>query len=175
MVDRPIGPRVALVIAPLGIATWILATYTVGESIRPRDSFLVGFGIALLTVSLASCFLFFGQFSEQPGSRLGAVLVVCGTLCLLGALALQFYLASLAAESSRQLSGIMAEQLKTNPSVNLNLKGESPGTIEPISYFVLLAGIWLAAVGIKVGVVPSGAAAVRALAETTLPAAAEPV
>lgn len=157
MTNRAMVAFATLVIAPVGIASWILAAFTVGESLRPHDSVPIGFAIALLTVALMAYLFFFSQVSERPGSYLGVVLVACGTLCILGALALQFYLASLTAENSRRLAEIMGERLKTNPSVNINLKGDYPETVRPIAYFALFAGIWLAAVGVKVGVLSSGA------------------
>jgi hypothetical protein len=166
MVNRATFALAALVIAPLSIATWILASFTVGESVSPRNSNLIGFGIALLAVALLAYLFFFSRAAERPGSHLGAVLIICGTLCVLVALALQFYLASLSAENSRRIAEIMGERLKTNPSVNVNLKSDYPESVISIAYFALFAGIWLAAVGIKVGVVPSGPA--RAAAEGPL-------
>jgi hypothetical protein len=153
MTNRALMAVGSLVIAPLVIATWILATYTIGDSLNPRDSALIGFGIALLAMALLAYLVFFGQAAERPGSHLGVVLVICGTLCVLGALALQFYLASVTEGHSRQLAEILGERLKTNSSVNLNMTGDYPATAKPIAYFVLLAGIWLVAVGIKLGVV----------------------
>ncbi len=171
MFNRAMLAPALLLIVPIGIATWILASHTIGESLSPPDARAIGFGIALLAVALLANLLFFSHVTERPGSRLGVTLVICGTLCVLGALALQFYLASLSADNSRRLAEIMGERLKTNPSVNINLKGDYPETVRPIAYFVLLAGIWLAAVGIKVGVVPSSSA--TASAEGLPPSPAE--
>ncbi|MGA2066019.1 MAG: hypothetical protein ABSG86_13685 [Thermoguttaceae bacterium] len=153
MTNRALAAVGLLVIAPLVIATWILATYTIGQSLNPNDSALIGFGIALLAMALLAYLVFFSQAAESPGSYLGVVLVICGTLCVLGALALQFYLTSVTAEHSRQLAEILGERLKTNPSVNLHLSEDHPQTAGPVAYLTLLAGIWLAAVGIKLGVV----------------------
>jgi hypothetical protein len=153
MTNRALAAVGLLVIAPLVIATWILATYTIGQSLNPNDSALIGFGIALLAMALLAYLVFFSQAAESPGSYLGVVLVICGTLCVLGARALQFYLTSVTAEHSRQLAEILGERLKTNPSVNLHLSEDHPQTAGPVAYLTLLAGIWLAAVGIKLGVV----------------------
>jgi drug/metabolite transporter (DMT)-like permease len=158
MKNRSLSAVVGLLIAPIGVATWILSAYTIGESIKPHESLEIGLGVALVAVSSMAYFLIFYQPSEKPGSRLGLVLIICGTLCMLSALALQFHLASLTAEDHRRLGEIMGERLKTNPSVNLHMTADYPESVKPIGYFVLFVGIWLAAVGIRLGTVPGGSA-----------------
>jgi hypothetical protein len=155
MMNRALLTIVVLVIAPIGIATWILAAFTIGENLSTHgDSILIGFGIALLAVALLTYLLLFSQVTERPGSHFSVILIICGTLCILGALALQVYVVSVTAEGNRRLTEIMGEQLKTNPSVRLNLDANYPKSVSTIPYFVLFAGLWLAGVGIKVGVVP---------------------
>lgn len=145
--------RVTLfVICAVFVATWILATFTVGESLSKQGSTLIGFAIALLLGALAVYWLLLSRGAEKPDFRLGVVLIACGTLCILACVALQFYLVSTIAEGKRQLAELMSQGLKTNPSFNVNLTADYPHSVQPISYFALLAGVWLAAVGIKVGV-----------------------
>jgi hypothetical protein len=135
-----------LVIAPVGIATWILASHTVGESLDPRNATSIGFSIALLAIATAASLLVLSNATEKPGSRLGLILVICGTACILVALALQFYVTSVLAANSQRVADILRER---GGNVNLNVNFES---VKSISYFALLAGVWLAAVGIRIGV-----------------------
>ena len=162
MTTRAMLAVTVLVIAPVAIAAWVLATYTVGASLAPDNSALVGFTIALLVIATAASFLFLSNATEKPGSRLGLILIICGTACILIALALQFYVASLVAANSQAVADVLRER---GGNVNLNVK--VPKSVESISYFALFAGVWLAAVGIRIGVSRDGLATVGTASITT--------
>jgi hypothetical protein len=151
-----------LVIAPVGIATWILASHTVGESLSPPNSTQIGFGVALLAIATAASLLFLSNITEKPGSRLGLTLVICGTACILVALALQFHVASLVAANSQRVTDILRER-----GGNVNLNVNLPESVRSISYFALFAGVWLAAVGIRIGVSHEGQPTVGAASIAT--------
>jgi hypothetical protein len=153
MTSRALVAFFLFVLCPLGIATGILAAFTVGESLDPRNSGAIGFAVALLVVMTAAYLLVFAQMTEKPGSRLGQTLVICGTMCMLMAVALQFYLASVTAENARRLAEILSESVRNGrPRTNVNIQGDLPRSIQGIGYLALFAGVWLAAVGIRLGV-----------------------
>jgi hypothetical protein len=151
MSNRAILPVIVIVIAPLGIATWILAAHTIGDSLRPSDSVAIGFAVALLAMMAAAYLLFLAPALEGTNTHFGITLVICGTACVLLALALQFYLAYQAAESSRQVAGMMGDSLKRGERVTVNLQPSLPGSVTGVAYLALFAGIWLAAMGIRIG------------------------
>jgi len=158
--NRAIIATSLFVIGPLGVATWILANFTVGRSLsqfHDEDSILIGFSIALLVVATAVSLLFLTNATEKPGSRLGLSLVLCGTACILVALALQFYFVSAVAANSQRVADILRER---GGKVDLNFN--VPKSVESISYCALFAGVWLAAVGIRIGVGRQGLATVGA-------------
>jgi hypothetical protein len=140
---------VVLVIASVGVATWILAAHTVGEELESGNAILIGFAVALLAVAAAASLLL--VTSPKPPVRIGLVLVVCGTACILAAVALQFYLASVTAHNSQRIVEILGEQIKTNPSARLNVNADYPKSVTAISYLAIVAGIWMAAVGARFG------------------------
>jgi hypothetical protein len=141
---------VVLVIASVAVATWILAAHTVGEELESSNAVVIGFAVALLAVAAAASLLLIT--SREPAWGLGLVLVLCGTACILAAVALQLYLASIAAQNSQRIVEILGEQIKTNPSARLNVNADYPRSVTAISYFAVFAGIWMAAVGARVGV-----------------------
>jgi MFS family permease len=162
MTNRPMLAVTVLVIALVGIATWILASHTVGESLDPRNSTSIGFSIALLAIATAASLLFLSNATEKPGSRLGLILVICGTACILVALALQFYVTSVLAANSQRVADILRER-----GGNVNLNFNLPKSVESIAYCALFAGVWLAAVGIRIGVGREGLATVGAASIAT--------
>ena len=156
MTDRAMLSIMVLVIAPVVIATWILATFTVGEQLDAGNAMLIGFAVALLAVATAVSILFLT--AAPSGSQVGLVLIICGAACIIAAIALQFYLASVTAQNSLRIVEILGEQLKMNPnpSAHLNVKADYPGTVQSISYFAIFAGIWMTAVGARIGVGSNG-------------------
>lgn len=153
MTQRAIPNVIFFVIVPLGMATWILASHTLGESLYPRNAILLGFSMALLAMAAAASLLLMSGAAEQRGKRLGLVLILCGTVCILSALALQFYVVSVVAENNRRLTDILEERLRNSQSVKLDMNGKPPESVNAIAYFCLFAGVWLAAVGIRIGVI----------------------
>ena len=145
-----------LFLLPLFAGTLGLAGYTIGEAITPNksDQTTIGTWVALLTVAFAAYLFFFSRPAEASGSRLSSTLVVSGAVCILGALALQFYLVHIASENSRRSAEIVAQNLD-KPGITqakVNVKTELPNTVKPLGYFAFLAGVWLAVVGIHIGV-----------------------
>jgi hypothetical protein len=142
-----------VILCPLGIAAWILGTHTIGISLSPNNDVSIGFAVALLAVLSAGYLFLFSQMTERPGSRLGQTLIICGTACVLVALALQFYLAAISSENSRRGADILNESVRIGrPMNNVNINTTFPKSVEGIGYLALLAGIWLAGIGIWVGV-----------------------
>jgi hypothetical protein len=175
MTNRAIFAVALVVLCPLGIGTWILAANTVGESLAPSNSAAIGFAVALLAVMTAGYLLLFSQTTERPGSRLGQTLVVCGTACVLIAVALQFYLASVSSENARRSAEILGESVRGGRNItNVNIRGDLPGSIQGVGYLALFAGVWLAAVGIRVGV-GHGEQAMRPSTEEQFGSSTEPV
>jgi hypothetical protein len=141
-----------LVVVPVVVATGILATYTVGESLSPHDAVTIGFGVALLAAATACSLLLLSNPTETPRTQLGITLILCGAGCILAALALQFYLASIAADNSRRLAEMLSERIRSGGTANVNLNANIPESVKPVGYFTLLAGLWLVAVGVRLAV-----------------------
>jgi len=158
MTKRATLAVVVIVLAPLGIATWILAAHTVGESLSPSTvqssagAAAIGFAVALLAVMATGYVLLLSHPPEVPNLRFGSTLVICGSACVLVALVLQFYLAHLAGENSRRIAEIMSDGLKRGERLNVNLNAPFPESVKGVGYLALFAGIWLAAMGIRIGV-----------------------
>jgi hypothetical protein len=153
MTGRAVMVVVVLMLIPLGVGTWILATFTIGESLHPRYATLIGFAIALLTVMVASYLLLLSDPPDVPSVGFGITLVVCGAVCILVALIFQFYLASLTGDNSRRIAELLADAMKQPQPRNVNLNTEFPQSMKVIPYLALFAGIWLAIMGIRIGVV----------------------
>jgi hypothetical protein len=155
MTGRAVMVVVVLILIPLGVATWILATYTIGESLYPNHAVGIGFAVALLTVMAASYLLLLSDPPDVPNVPFGITLVICGAVCILVAVILQFYLASLTGDTSRRIAELLAEALKQGQPRNVNLNTDFPQSVRVIPYMALFAGIWLAIMGIRIGVVRS--------------------
>jgi hypothetical protein len=144
--------NVIFVLAPLGAATWILATHTVGASLVPGNDVTIGFAVALLVVVTAGYLLFAGGAASRQGPILGALLIGCGSACILTSVALQFKLASMAGDNARLLADILTEGVRVGrPVNNVNINSNLHPSVPGVSYLALLAGVWMAAVGISVG------------------------
>ena len=63
------------------------------------------------------------------------------------ALALQFYVVSVVAANSQRATDILRER-----GGNVNWNVNFPDSVRSMPYFALMAGVWLAAVGIRIGV-----------------------
>ena len=134
-----------LVLLPVSVGAGLLGNYTVGREITGHGGDPgVGVGFGLTTFAVLVWFLFFSEGVQQPSPVFASVLVVCGTLCILVALALQFYMASLLGENSRRVAELLA--LKGG---NVNLNVELPGALKANSYLALFAGIVFVAFGIR--------------------------
>jgi hypothetical protein len=151
MTPRALFAPFIIVIVPLWIATWILATYTVGESIDHHASGGIGFAVSLLAVMAAAYVLFLASPPEEANTLFGVTLVVSGTACIFVALALQWYLASLAADHSRRVGELLGDGLKRGERLNINLDQKVPGSVTAVGYLALFAGVWLAVMGIRIG------------------------
>jgi len=152
MTGRAVMVVVMFVLAPLGIATWILATHTIGASVHPEHAMSIGFAVALLSVMVASYLLLLSDPPEVPHVGFGITLVICGATCILVALIFQFYLASLTGDNSRRLAELLREGVKKGGPFNVNLNTEFPQPVKVIPYLALIAGVWLAVMGIRIGV-----------------------
>jgi hypothetical protein len=141
-----------MILCPLGIAAWILAAFTIGESLSPPNCASIGFAVALLTVTLTGYLLAIGPRGVQGRTQLPLALVLCGTACILMAVILQFYLAYVAAENARRAADIKAESVKVGRDINnVNVNATVPASVPGVSYLALFAGVWLAALGIYLG------------------------
>lgn len=152
MTGRAVMVVIMLILFPLGVGTWILATYTIGESLHPNNAPAIGFAVALLTVMPASYLLLLSDPPEAPSAAFGITLVICGAACILMALTLQFYLASLMGENSRRIAELLHEGMRKGGPVNVNLNADFPKAVRVIPYLALLAGMWFCVVGIRIGV-----------------------
>ena len=150
--DSNTRSKIIFVLIPIGVAVWILASHTVGESIKPRNSVEIGFAVALLAVVGAGYILLSDISVKQSNPQFGVILICCGTACMLLALLLQFYLAHIASEHGKHVAEIMADNLKRGQSVHVDFDTHFPATGGAIAYLALLVGTWLAAVGIHIGV-----------------------
>jgi hypothetical protein len=143
---------VFLVIAPVGLAVGILAAHTVGDALSQRDESVIGFAVALLAVATAAGLLLLYDPATPPVGKLGLTLVISGTACVLAAVALQFYLASVTAENTRRLAELVGEHIRAGRPTNFNVNANHPPSVQGIGYLALFAGVWLAAVGVRIGV-----------------------
>jgi hypothetical protein len=153
MTGRAVMIVVVLILIPLGVGTWILATYTIGEALHPNAATPIGFGVALLTVMVGSYLLLLSDPPDVPNVPFGITLVLSGAVCILVALIFQFYVASLAGDNSRRIAEMLAEALRKGQPRNVNLNMELPQSVKVIPYMALFAGVWLAIMGIRIGVV----------------------
>jgi hypothetical protein len=165
MTNRAILAPIVLIIFPLGLATGLLATHTIGESISPSNSAGIGFAVGLLAAVTAAYVFFFSSPAEATDARFSIVLVVCGTVCIVLALGLQFYLASLAGENSRRFAEMVADAVKRGERMNANWDLRFPDSVKGIAYLSLFAGIWLAAMGIRFGAARGHPAVARPVAQ----------
>lgn len=149
MSHRPLKIVAFLIIIPLAIATWILSSMTLGEQISPGADFVIGMAVAMLVVATSVSLLL---LKTRPNARLAFTLVICGAVCIVMALALQFYLASVAAEIDRRAADILAQNShRQSFHFNWNRTQQSASVIA-IGYFAFFAGIWMVATGIRIGV-----------------------
>jgi hypothetical protein len=150
------------VILLLAIATWILGAMTVGHAVAPNEAWAVGFALALLVVATAVCLWVLWDPNRGPVLPLGLALIGCGTACALVSVALQFYLASVASDSARRAGELVGQGMRAGQSVNVNVNANVPPSVVAVGYLALLGGLWLAAVGVRVGLgaVPAPAASV---------------
>jgi hypothetical protein len=151
MAKAPVPAVLFLILLPVGVGTAILGTYTVGASLNQHEPAWIGIALALLVVALLGWFLFFSEPPKSPDWRFGSILVGCGTLCILFALAVQIHLASLVAENSRQVAVILRER-----GGNVNLNMNIPETVKAISYLALFAGIGVVAFGVRIALPREG-------------------
>jgi hypothetical protein len=140
-----------LVMAFLTIATWILAAHTIGEALAPRQSEFIGFAVALLVVATAICLWVLWDPNRGPALPLGLALIGCGTACILVSVALQFYLAGVAADSARRAGDLFSQQARAGQIATVNVNANMPASVPAVGYLALLGGLWLAAAGIRVG------------------------
>jgi hypothetical protein len=152
MAERRVLPIILIVIGPLGIATWILAAHTVGDSISRQHSIEIGLAVALLAMMAAGYVLLLDNNIRDANPQLGLTLVICGTTSVVLALALQFYIAYLGGEQGRHFTEIMADNLKRGQNVNLERNAYLPVSVSAVAFLALFIGTWLAAMGIRVGV-----------------------
>lgn len=149
-------PRTMLVvllfmIGLLGTATWILATFTIGEALAPEHPVVAGFATALLVVITAVYLLLFSDINEKPGSRFGVGLVVCGTACVLISVVPQCYLIFVVTQNTGRMASVLNESLRHGDgSANANWSFNLPSSVSGVSYLALLFGAWMTVIGIRV-------------------------
>jgi hypothetical protein len=136
----------------LVIAVWVLGAHTIGEAVGGRQSELVGLAVALLA-GLAAYHLPSVRVPEPPAGRLAAWLVGGGVACVLGGLALQFYLAAQASDHARRAADVAEQAARGGQRVpDVNVRATYPGSVGAVGYGCVLAGVGAVVCGVRVGV-----------------------
>src|SRR3954469_25318235 len=115
---------------------------TVGRALAPDETGVVGFAVALLVVATAVCLWVLWDPNRGSVLPLGLALIGCGTACVLVSIALQFYLASVAADSARRAGELVGERMRAGQSVNVNVNANVPPSVPAVGYLALLGGLW---------------------------------
>ena len=155
----------------LGIAVWVLGTYTIGDALGSRSSELIGFAVALL-VGLGAYHLQSVRVPEPPAGRLAASLIGGGVLCVLAGLALQFYLASQASQIALRAAEVVEQAARAGQKTpDVNVRANYPESVAAIGYGCVLAGVGAVVCGVRVAI-SAGRSAAATVAEP--PPATEP-
>jgi hypothetical protein len=142
-----------------GIALWVLATNTIGRTIRDgNQDVVIGGAVAALAV-VAAALLPSVRMPAPNAGRVSAWLVGTGAGCVLLALALQFYLAAQAAENARRAADIMEQSVRSGQRMtDVNVRARTPDSVEAVGYLCVLVGVGMIAYGIQVGMAGLAAA-----------------
>ncbi len=136
----------------LGIAVWVLAAHTIGETIGEAQ---VSWSASPLPCwrGWARIHLPSVRVPEPLAGRLAIWLVGGGVVLLLSGLEAQFYLAFQATEHARRAADV-AEQAARNGQrlPDVNIRASYPASVGAIGYACVLAGIGAMVSGVRVGV-----------------------
>jgi hypothetical protein len=135
-----------LFVLPLSVGLAILGHFAIARDLTDdwQRNPIVGFAIFFVSIALLGWFFLFNEGPQNPSPVVAILLVFSGALCILVALVLQFYLAYLSGENTRMVAELLAQK-----GGNVNLNVPLPGTVKPISYIAILAGICFTALGIR--------------------------
>jgi hypothetical protein len=99
-----------------------------------------------------------GRTSERPGPAVAITLVICGTLCLLGSLALAWHAASLAQAPSIQVQapGMPGFPGSVSGSASVQVSTQPPLLTQVLALLTFLAGSALISLGIWSSIKPTG-------------------
>jgi hypothetical protein len=99
-----------------------------------------------------------GRTTERPGPAVAVTLLICGTLCLLGSLALAWHVASLAQSPSIQVQapGMPGFPGPVSGSASVNVAAQPPLLTQVLALLTFLAGIALISLGIWSSIKPAG-------------------
>ncbi len=131
---------------PLSIGLAILGHFAVGRDLTDdwHNNPSIGFAVFFVSMAILGWFFLFNEGPQNPSPVVAILLVFSGVLCILVALVLQFYLAYLSGENTRMVAELLGQK-----GGNVNLNVPLPGTVRPISYLSILAGIGFVALGIR--------------------------
>ncbi len=135
-----------LFVLPLSVGLAILGHYAIARDLADdwRNNPIIGFAIFFVSIAILGWFFLFNEGPQNPSPPLAILLVFSGALCILVALFLQFYLAYLSGENTRMVAELLGQK-----GGNVNLNMPLPGSVKPISYIAILAGIGFIALGIR--------------------------
>ena len=153
------GIRGWFLLGVVGVALWVLATNTVGHSIRDgQQDVVIGGAVAALAV-VAGALLPSVRVPAPVAGRVSAWLVGAGAGCVLLALALQFYLAMQAAENARRAADIMEQSVRGGQRLtDVNVRARTPDSVEAVGYLCVLVGAGMVACGVRVATAAPGGA-----------------
>ncbi|MGC4005781.1 MAG: hypothetical protein QM811_22735 [Pirellulales bacterium] len=137
-------------IGVLSIGIAILCVFTIGETLSSEYAPVIGCASAVPIVLLAAWLCFFPP-SGIPNTPIGLALIVCGTICFIAAIGLQWYLSALNGENNRMLAELGAENFRRG-MLNFNMTfADYPKSVHISGYFAFLIGATCIAAGIRIG------------------------
>ena len=141
-----------MLLGAVGVAVWVLATHTLGQTVRGGSSDVaVGFAVAALAVVCVHVLQSL-RVPEALAGRMAGWLIGGGVACVLLSLALQIYLASQASENARRAAEVMADAARAGQRMSdVNIRANFPESVAAIGYLCLLIGAAMVFSGVRVG------------------------
>lgn len=137
-------------IGAIGVATWILATFTLGATLSSDHSVAIGFAVSVLVVVTACFFLLFGEAVKKADPHVGKKLFLGGAACVLVSAALQGFLALVVSHDVARLMGTLDESIRSGAdSANVHLSYNLPSSVSAVGYLLLFFGIGMLAIGVR--------------------------